>query len=87
MKIQGSGASEILLRKGGTSILPDAERVSGAPNRVSAIRVASTGSRGPGFQLMAEAAAIVCRRGSRVNANAERQAPMPSENAPMKSHA
>ena len=32
-------------------------------------------------------AAIICRRGSRVNASAARKAPMPSENAPMKSHA
>jgi DMSO/TMAO reductase YedYZ molybdopterin-dependent catalytic subunit len=31
--------------------------------------------------------AIVCRRGSRVNASAARKAPMPSENAPMNSHA
>jgi hypothetical protein len=32
-------------------------------------------------------AAIICCRGRRVNASAARKAPMPRENAPMKSHA
>ncbi len=39
-------------------------------------------------RLVAQAtAAVICRRGSRVNASADRKAPMPSENAPIKSHA
>jgi len=53
-----------------------------------AVRVASRLALSRSTDLSTQIpAAINCRRGSRVNASAARKAPMPSENAPMKSHA